>query len=106
VLLKSPAFAAIAIIPLVLGMGATSAVFTLVNTLLIRPLAYQKPQQLVLLFRQFKNQHLDAIPSSPPDTSTFCFITFALAPAAFSASYFPAHRATRADPMIALAHYT
>jgi putative ABC transport system permease protein len=36
------------------------------------------------------------------DLPTFAFVTFAFAIAAFLASYFPAHRATRADPMIAL----
>ena len=67
ILVKSPAFTLIAIITLALGIGATTAVFTLVNALLIRPLPYQEPQQLVLLFQHFKAQHLDNIPVSPPE---------------------------------------
>ncbi len=67
ILVKNPAFALIAIVTLALGIGATTAVFTLVNALLIRPLPYQKPQQLVLLFQHFKDQHLDNIPVSPPE---------------------------------------
>ncbi len=66
-LIKNPAFTLIAIVTLALGIGATTAVFTLVNALLIRPLPYEKPQQLVLLFQHFKDQHLDNIPVSPPE---------------------------------------
>jgi putative ABC transport system permease protein len=67
ILVKSPTFTLIAIATLALGIGATTAVFTLVNALLIRPLPYEKPQQLVLLFQHFKAQHLDNIPVSPPE---------------------------------------
>ena len=38
------------------------------------------------------------------DAATFVFVTFALAATALLASYIPALRATRADPMIALSH--
>ena len=64
---QNPLFALIAIFTLALGIGATTAVFTLVNALLIKPLPYQDPSRLVLLFEHFKDQHLDAIPVSPPE---------------------------------------
>src|ERR1700754_651915 len=67
ILLKNPAFTLIAIVTLALGIGATTAVFTLVNALLIRPLPYEKPEQLVLVFQHFTDQHLDNIPVSPPE---------------------------------------
>jgi hypothetical protein len=46
VLGRSPLFAAVAIVTLGLGIGANTAVFTLVNKLLLRPLPVKDPQQL------------------------------------------------------------
>jgi putative ABC transport system permease protein len=66
-LIKNPLFALVGILTLALGIGATTAVFTLVNPLLIKPLPYEDPSQLVLLFEHFRDQHLDAIPVSPPE---------------------------------------
>ncbi len=66
-LIKNPLFALVGILTLALGIGATTAVFTLVNALLIKPLPYQDPAKIVLLFEHFRDQHLDAIPVSPPE---------------------------------------
>ena len=78
VLLKSPTFTIVAIATLALGIGANTAVLSLVNGLLIKPLPYHAPQKLVLLFEQFKAQGLDRIPVSPPEfldykRQTTCF---------------------------------
>jgi predicted permease len=66
-LLKSPAFAAIAIVTVALAIGANSAVFSLVNALLVRPLPYRDPAKLVLLWEQFAQMGLDRIPVSAPE---------------------------------------
>ena len=47
---RQPAFTGVAILTLALGIGTTTAVFTVVNGVLLRPLPYRDPSRLVMLF--------------------------------------------------------
>ncbi len=66
-LIKTPGFTAVAVITVALAIAANTAVFSLVNALLIRPLPFKAPQDLVLLFEKFPAQGLDQIPVSAPE---------------------------------------
>ena len=66
-LAKSPGFTIVAVLTLALGIGANTAVFSLINALLVRPLPYQEPSRIALIWEQFKTQGLERIPCSPPE---------------------------------------
>lgn len=59
ILRRSPAFTAVAIATLALGIGATSAMFTLVNGILLRPLPYPQSERIVRLIQSYPERGLD-----------------------------------------------
>ncbi len=54
-LLRRPVFCVVVVLTLALGIGATSAIFTVVNAVLLKPLPYRAPDRLAMVWSRWNN---------------------------------------------------
>src|SRR4030095_1843576 len=64
---KNPAFTAVAILTLAVGIGANSDIFSVLHPVLLRPLPYRQPDQLVRVYSEFPTMKLEKFWLSPPE---------------------------------------
>src|ERR1700747_681401 len=61
---KSPVFAFTAPLTIALGVGASTAIFSVTNAVLLRPIPYQNPDQLVIIPSDMRNRGVKDFPFS------------------------------------------
>jgi hypothetical protein len=66
-LAKHPAFTAIAVITLALGIGANTAIFSVVNAVLLRPLPYKDSDRLVMVWEADQKKGVNHVQVSAPN---------------------------------------
>ncbi len=70
ILARSPGFTAIAVLTLALGIGANTAIFSLVNAVILKPLPFRDPSQLLTVWDTYLPQ-FDKVGISPPELETW-----------------------------------
>jgi len=68
---KRPAFTAVAVLTLALGIGVTTAIFSLTSGILLRSLPYHEPERIVRLLQAYPEKGLDIWRLSPANFATY-----------------------------------
>ena len=68
---RSPIFTLVTVMTIAIGVGANSAIFSVINAVLLKPLPYPDPNALVALWETAPNINLKKLELSPSDYFTF-----------------------------------
>ena len=68
---RSPGYAIVTILTLALGIGANTAIFSVVNGVILKPLPYPEPERLIYITSQFPTLGFDQFWVSPPEFIEF-----------------------------------
>jgi hypothetical protein len=68
---RSPGFTALTVLIMALGIGANSAIFAVVNAVLLRPLPYRDPSRMVLIDEVISALTREGMPATPQDVLEF-----------------------------------
>jgi putative ABC transport system permease protein len=66
-LARAPVFTGVTVLTLALGIGANSAIFSLVNAVLIRPVGYHQPERLMMIYEGIPEANIPRFGVSPSD---------------------------------------
>jgi putative ABC transport system permease protein len=102
---KSPGFAVVAVLTLALGIGANTAIFSVVDALLLKPLPYRDPSRLVMVWEHHSPSGAEHNVASPPDVLDWQAQNQAFDGMAYFADVH-ANLTGRASPQVVVLQYT